>query len=196
MDDQAGNRVYEKDALEFATVAGEFCNLLETVAEFPRKRFLVTMQQLLSLLYLKAVQVGEVETMIDGDIEKVLTEDEWIAVKNKVSLKLGGFDNYIEIKQPDTTVDGEEVSVSLSECLADIYQDLSDFVHLFQIGSVEIMNDVLWECKQNFENYWGPRLLAVMDSFHQIIYGIEDIDSEEWDKPGKQNIIDDNPFVW
>lgn len=190
------DRVYQKDALEFVTVAAEYCNLLETLDEYSRKRFISIMQKLLSLLYLKAMQLDEVEPFYDDPIEKFLTEEDWIAIKNKVSFRLGAFDSFVFVNEPIALLENEETNVALSECFADIYQDLSDFVQLYRNGSVEVMNDALWECRQNFQQIWGPRLLSIMQAFHNILFGGKDIDSEEWDRADDSNYTNTNPYVW
>ncbi|MEA3446189.1 MAG: DUF5063 domain-containing protein [Bacteroidota bacterium] len=196
MEEHNESRVYEKDALEFVTVAAEYCNLLDTVGGLDRKQFFSTMQQLLSLLYLKAFQIKNVEPMLDSTVEKLLSEQEWIKLKNKVSAKLGNFDIFVEVEEPDSQVEDEEVSVSLSECFTDIYQDLSDFVYLFRNGSVEIMNDALWECQNNFQQYWGSRLLIIMAAFHNIIYNTEDVGSNEFDSKPGEDTTGKNPYIW
>ena len=187
------DRVYQKDALEFVTVAAEFCNLLETLDGYGRKRFIITMQKLLSLLYLKALQLEEVEAIFDSPVEKFLTEEEWIAVKTKVSIRLGPFDSFVYVNEALTQLEEEEINVALSECFADIYQDLSDFVQLYRNGSVEIMNDALWECRQNFHLYWGTRLISIMQAFHGILFSGKDIDSEEL---GDADYSNTNPYIW
>lgn len=196
MDNSTENRIYQKDALEFVTVAAEYCNLLETLGDYTRKRFIATMQKLLSLLYLKALQLEEVEPVYDDPVEKFLTEEEWVAIKNKVSARLGPFDKFVYVNEALTQLEEEETNVALSECFADIYQDLTDFVQLYRNGSVEIMNDALWECRQNFQQYWGARLMSIMQAFHNILFGEKDIDSEEWDEAGDAGYSNENPYVW
>ena len=39
--------------------------------------------------------------------------------------------------------------------MADIYQDIKDFLLLYQTGTEEVMNDAVWECRLNFENFLG-----------------------------------------
>lgn len=196
MSNSKEDRVYQKDALEFVTVAAEYCNLLETLDAYARKHFILTMQKLLSLLYLKALQLEEIEPVFNDPVEKFLTEEEWIATKNKVSLRLGAFDSFVYVNETLTQLEEEETSVALSECFADIYQDLSDFVQLYRNGSVDIMNDAIWECRQNFQHYWGIRLVSIMQAFHQILYSGKDIDSDEFDQTGDMDYSNTNPYVW
>ena len=196
MSTDSEHRVYEKDALEFVTVAAEYCNLLENLDGYQRSQFISTVQKLLSLMYLKASQLDKVESIFDEPVEKLVTEEEWIAIKNKVSVLLGAFDLFVEVANTNTQLEDEETQVALSECFADIYQDLADFVELYRNGSVEIMNDALWECRENFQHYWGPRLLSIMKEFHTIIHSGKDLDSEEYQEREGHDFSNDNPYVW
>jgi hypothetical protein len=57
----------------------------------------------------------------------------------------------------------------LSEDLADIYQDIKNFVSVFRLENPETMNDALYLCKENFKEYWGQRLTNAMRAFHAIM---------------------------
>ena len=67
------------------------------------------------------------------------------------------------------------VSASLAENFADIYQDLKNFIMLYSIGTNDIMNDALWECKMNFEQYWGQQLVNGLRALHMICYGEDEL---------------------
>jgi len=64
---------------------------------------------------------------------------------------------------------------SISENMTDIYQDIKDFLLLYQTGTNEVMNDAVWECRQNFEDYWGQKLVNSMRAIHSFIYSGEEI---------------------
>jgi hypothetical protein len=59
---------------------------------------------------------------------------------------------------------------TVSEDLADIYQDLKDFICVFQLGLNMTMNDSLYVCKEHFEEFWGQRLVNTMRALHDIKY--------------------------
>ena len=178
MSSDSENIVYSKNVLEFVTIGAEFSSYMENFNNEPRVVFINRLHKTLTLLYLKASLLPSVDPILDDSIEKFLTEDDWIRLKNMISEKLGSHDLFVEVSEPEVQIDFEETSVTISECLADIYQDISDFLRLYQIGSFEIMNDSLWECKQNFERYWGSRLLVVLTTFHNLIYGSNNFENE------------------
>lgn len=63
--------------------------------------------------------------------------------------------------------------------MADIYQDLKNFLLLYQTGTQEVMNDAVWECKLNFEDYWGQKLVNSLKAIHKFIYSGEEIGKAE-----------------
>ncbi len=69
----------------------------------------------------------------------------------------------------------EEVVSSISENMSDIYQDIKDFLLLYQTGTSEVMNDAIWECRLNFENFWGQKLVNSMRAIHSFLYSGEEI---------------------
>ena len=73
----------------------------------------------------------------------------------------------------------EAIEASVSENITDIYQDLKDFILCYRIGNLEVMNDALWECRNNFEQYWGQRLVNGLRAIHSLVYGISDLDEKE-----------------
>ena len=73
----------------------------------------------------------------------------------------------------------EPVASSISENMSDIYQDIKNFLLLYQTGTGEVMNDAIWECRLNFENFWGQKLVNSMRAVHKFIYSGEEIGKVE-----------------
>lgn len=59
---------------------------------------------------------------------------------------------------------------NISEDLADIYQDIKDFIFVFQLGLNETMNDSLAICQENFGLLWGQKLVNTMRALHDVKY--------------------------
>ena len=79
-----------------------------------------------------------------------------------------------------TESEGPVIS-TISENMADIYQDIKDFLLLYQTGTAEVMNDAVWECRMNFENFWGQKLVNSMRAIHRFLYSGEEIGKVEND---------------
>ncbi|MBU0765005.1 MAG: DUF5063 domain-containing protein, partial [Bacteroidetes bacterium] len=165
--------------IEFVTVASEYCGFAEKPDRYNRKDFIDKSQKLLALIYLKASLLPGAEPVFDSGNEKFVTEQDWFRVQDRISVRLGDYDHFIKVGDPIMQFSDDTVSVSISEIFADIYQDLTDFISLYRVGAVEIMNDALWECRLNFEQYWGQRLLGALSALHTINFGREDPDGEE-----------------
>ena len=163
---------------EFLLVANEYCTLIENMTEYSKKELLEKIQKILGLLYLKTsvLQVNDLNT--DAYIEKFVQEEDWRFIQNSLAGKLGTQESFFDVFTPETVGTGNEENISLSEGLTDVYQDMKDIVTLFQLGNEDGLDAGLFDCKINFERYWGPRLLAVLSIIHNILYGTANLDDE------------------
>ena len=169
--------VYSKNVIEFATVANEYCAFIEAVGQFKRKDFITRAQKLFPLLYLKATLLPEPDIEISDDApEKFLTEEDYNFILQKLKEKFGKFDAYQEVFDPSVQYSDEAPEASISENMSDIYQDLKNFILSYRIGTLEVMNDAFGECRNNFEQYWGQRLVNGLRAIHNLVYGISDLD--------------------
>ncbi len=172
------NIVYSKNVLEFVTVSAEYCAFVESVEQNSKQDFFSKAQKLLTVLYLKTSILPKVEAIYEDGNEKFVTEDDWSYIKNKIVQKIGQHEIFVDVYSVLMSQEDDAENVSLAEIFADIYQDLMDFLTLYRIGHEESMNDALWECKQNFEQYWGSRLLAALSAIHNTIYSGDDLSDE------------------
>jgi len=165
--------VYSRNVIEFATVANEFCTFTESVNDLPRGDFLGKLQKMLPLLYLKASLLPALNELEDSEDspEKFVNESDYNFILRKLSSKMGEFDSYPEIFEPGITLGEANVEANISENVADIYQDLKDFILSYRIGTVEVMKAALWECRNNFEQYWGQKLVNGLRAVHMLVYG-------------------------
>ncbi|MBR4440026.1 MAG: DUF5063 domain-containing protein [Bacteroidales bacterium] len=164
--------IINKDTLEFLTVANEYCAFLEKADRCTKKEFVAKMQKILPLLYLKAAMLPETDE-IDGETEIFVSEYDYDYIKNKIAQALGSSDAYINIFAPQDNSDEYE-QAEMSECATDIYQDLKNFSENCRLGSDEAMNAALYQCRSNFKDYWGLRLLSLQAALHRTAYNAED----------------------
>ncbi|MEN8119022.1 MAG: DUF5063 domain-containing protein [Bacteroidota bacterium] len=164
---------------DFLLVANEYCMLMENMAEYSKKELLEKVQKILSLIYIKA---SVLPVPAEGDelyVEKFVQEEDWQFIQNGLAGKLGSRESFFEVFTPDSLETDNAEDISLSEALTDVYQDMKDIVTLYQLGNEESLEGGLFDCKINFERYWGPRLLAVLSVIHNIIYGTENLEDED-----------------
>jgi hypothetical protein len=185
--------VYSRNVIEFVAVANEFCKYTEHSSELKGDEMLKIFQRILPLMYLKASLLPQLEPFFEDGNEKFITENDWILVHTKLREKLGTADDYLEIFDEKALETEGAVVASISENLADIYQDIKDFLLLYQTGTNEVMNDAIWECRLNFETFWGQKLVNSMRAIHNFIYSGEEIgliEEEEEKKEEERNTSD------
>lgn len=164
------NIVYSKNVIEFVTVANEFCLYLESVSKNSIQEFLNKTQKILPLLYIKTSMLPEIESTFEEANEKFVTERDWYVIYDNIQKLIRNADEYIEVFDPRMQESETPVVSSISENIADIYQDVKDFLMLYRVGTLEIMNDALWECRENFISFWGQKLTNVLRAIHNLIY--------------------------
>ena len=171
--------VYSRNVVEFVAVANEYCKYAEHASEIKGDELLRILQRILPLMYLKASLLPALETYFEDGNEKFVMESDWNQVHDSFRKQFGTADDYPEVftaLSPDTDT---PVMSGISEDLADIYQDMKNFLLLYQTGTTEVMNDATWECRMNFENYWGQKLVNSLRAIHRFIYSGEKIESLE-----------------
>jgi len=169
------NHVYSRNVIEFVAVANEFCKYAERSAKVSGDDLLRILQRILPLMYLKASLLPSLEPYFEDGNDKFVTEADWYRIHDSLKLKFGNANDFLEIFDEKFVESEIPVPSSLAEYMADIYQDIKDFLLLYQTGTEEIMNDAVWECKMNFENIWGQKLVNSMKAIHRFIYSGEEI---------------------
>lgn len=179
--DTSSDPVYSRNVVEFVAVANEFCKYTEHASELKGDEFLKILQRILPLMYLKASLLPLLNTYFEDGNEKFVTESDWIRIHDILKEKFGTADDYLEVFDEKINDSDGPVLSSISENISDLYQDLKDFLLLYQTGTVEVMNDAVWECRINFETFWGQKLVNSMRAIHKFIYSGEEIGKIEND---------------
>ena len=177
--DNKTEQAYSRNVVEFVAVANEFCKYAERAGELKGDDLLKILQRILPLLYLKASLLPQLEPFFEDGNEKFVSEQDWIKVHDTLREKFGTADDYLEVFDEKMKDSEGPVTSSISENMTDIYQDIKDFLLLYQTGTDEVMNDAIWECRLNFESIWGQKLLNAMRAIHRFIYSGEEIGALE-----------------
>ena len=160
--------LFSGQTVEFTKVTLEYCLLVEHVREEKEDVFLDKMSKVLPLLYLKVMLVPEMKEYQESELEIGVTEDKYARVAEGIAELLGDKDLFLETFHPDMQYSDMPIAVTISENLADIYQDLGNFIAVFQLGNPQTMNDALFVCIQNFKDYWGQKLVNVLRAIHSL----------------------------
>ncbi|MCX6326982.1 MAG: DUF5063 domain-containing protein [Bacteroidia bacterium] len=179
--DSSSDPVYSRNVIEFVAVANEFCKYTEHASELKGDELLKILQRILPLMYLKASLLPKMNPYFEDGNEKFVTESDWIRINDTLKEKFGTANDYLEVFDEQINESEGPVLSGISENMADIYQDMKDFLLLYQTGTIEVMNDAVWECRMNFENFWGQKLVNSMRAIHKFIYSGEEIRKVEND---------------
>ena len=177
--------IFDRNVIEFVTVAAEFCKYMEQAEGTRRPTFVDTTLKILPLLYLKATLLPTCETMGEDLPEHYVTEDTYEVLRMTLAGILGEKDDYLDVFVEDMKYSDQPITRYISEDLADIYQDIKDFIFVFQLGLNETMHDALAICQENFRLYWGQKLVNTLRALHEARYAQGE--SEEDESPEADN---------
>lgn len=188
MADNFEHPVYSAEVIEFVTVAKEFCAFIEQADAFELRDFLERLRKFLPLLYLKGNLLPKVETDLEEEVERFVTEEDWHFIREKIRNLVGQYDEYTEEFEERMYESDDPDVASLSENITDIYNTLKDFLINYRNGVVEVMNEALWGINDDFDLYWGSACVKSLRKIHDLLAG----DLEE---DGGNNSGEDNPDV-
>ena len=163
--------IYSKEVIDFVKIAADYCLKLEHSREATPRELVKAMLNSLPYLYIKGTTLLEMTG--DNDllsIDPQVTEDDYNFVRNGVYEVLGRYDEYLDVFVEDMKYSDKPILRSVSEDLADIYQDLRNFVAAYHDGIEEMMTAALYEVLDNFREYWGQKCVNVMRALHDILY--------------------------
>jgi hypothetical protein len=165
--------VYSKNVIEFVTVAVQFCNNVENITNTNQTQLSDWAAKILPLLYLKAVLLPQIE-IPESDIQTNITEEQYETIRTALEAVFAADDIYLEVFIDDMKYSDTPVRASISENLADIYQDIKNFVSIYEVGNTDLMYEALAFCISNFADDWGQKLVNVLRAIHCLKYATPD----------------------
>lgn len=163
------NSVNSRIVLEMITVANEFCLFLEKAEDYSKKEILEFLQKVLPLIYIKASLLPDIIAEDEEATEHYVTEEQWGELFNMIRAKTGEEDTffYIDNREKSHT---DAVKGSISENIADIYQDLKDFLLLYQRPLNIYKENAIRDCRQLFATRFGYRIVNTQVAIHFILF--------------------------
>ena len=179
--------IFDRNVVEFATVAVEFCKFMEQAEAAKRSDFVDTTLKILPLLYIKASMLPECEETGDEPLETYVTEETYEVLRMNLAGILAEKDDYLDVFVSDMKYSDQPITKYISEDLADIYQDIRDFIFVFQLGLNETMHDALAVCRENFRLYWGQKLVNTLRALHEVRYNQPEEEEEQDDRHNEED---------
>jgi hypothetical protein len=161
--------VYSRNVLEMLAVANEYCIFIEKTDEYSTEEVLGFFQKISPLLYLKGALLPLIVPAHPEANERFVTEEKWEMVFNSLRAKFQPSDEFWFADAAFET-SPEILKASMAEHFTDIYQDLKDFLILYQKNSISSKENAVAECKRLFGNHWGVRIANVQKALHFLIY--------------------------
>jgi hypothetical protein len=161
--------LYSRKVIDMLTVANEYCLFIEKAEDYDREEVFRYMQKLLPLIYLKASLLPVIPVSDENAAEHFVTEEQWGDLFNTLSVKFGNDDIYFFIDLLEKS-HSDPVRASIAENLADLYQDLKDFILLYQKPTRISQENAVRDCKTLFETRYGYRLVNVQQAIHYLLY--------------------------
>lgn len=166
--------LYSEEVLSFVRAANETATFLEGLKEKDAKAFIAEALGHLSEVYRSILKVSESEPVSETGGEASVTEQEWAEIYQRIQILLGQHNEILRPAEDDEFDRSDLVTHTISEDLADVYQELRDFTTLYSRGLEELMSDALWEVKERFMEHWGKKLLRSLSSLHDLyVAGID-----------------------
>jgi hypothetical protein len=159
------------NVLDMFTVANEFCIFTEKADKYNPDEVLQYYAKICPLLYLKGAILPVVEPDEDYFGERFVNEDQWESIYNSLLTVFPGKDEFYTLSYENS--DNMPLKASISEHLADVYQDLKDFVLLYQKNHTYAKQNAVYECRNLFIAHWGARIAALLPALHAIAFHIE-----------------------
>ncbi len=160
---------YSKQVLELLAVAHEYCKILENHIPNDKEKLMEILQKLAPLMYLRGSLLPDIEVNNPDANERFVTEEQWEHLFNSLRETFGDSDLFWTF-DPLNYAAEDARKMSLAEALADIYQDMKDFVLLYQRNSRDAKENAVYSIKSLFPLHWGQRLLMVITAIHNTLY--------------------------
>ncbi|MDR3094926.1 MAG: DUF5063 domain-containing protein [Bacteroidales bacterium] len=155
---------------EFVRLCRKYCEYLERLPDQEILKFWEVQLEMLSAIYKGVLELPTIEARYSYEADKFVTEKAYNKVLKGLAGLIGELDAFPDISDLSYPDSAKMVSVNLSELLTDIYQELKDFVLLYETETLENMNDALIECANTFGEYWGVKMLTSLRIIHVNLY--------------------------
>ena len=163
----------------FGTVAQEFCSAVEFASRADRTGLLVEIYRVLPRLINQGINLPSVKPSDEDGAtpeEKQspsrpggrMNEEQWRQLYNLLQEKLGDWDLYWQVFNPNT--DKEADCGSLADDLADIYRDLKDGLVLNEKYPARPEN-AIWQWRLLYYAHWGKHAIDALLTMHFRLQG-------------------------
>jgi len=154
----------------FVKLCRRYFEYLERMPDKKISDFWVEQLHMLPEIYAGVFRLPPIDARYSSEVEKFVTESEYNKTFINLVTYIGALDRFTDFSDQSHPGAVKVVEASLAEMLTDIYQELKDFVLLYETGTIENMNDSIADCLETFGRYWGVKLLSATRIIHVNLY--------------------------
>ena len=162
--------------LTIIALAVEYCQVVEQARQADsRHEFVVRIQRLLTRIYTAVFDLSLNDTehspeYIDDSFAPTLDEAAYDQAREAMATLMAEEDIYLETFVEDMRYSDTPIAQSLSENLADLYQEFFDFAHAAEMADVETQHALLSMLCESFRQRWGQTLCNSARALHAITF--------------------------
>lgn len=157
------------NTITFIGLCQEYCNTLENATQTLPAEFVKTMLRLLPRIYITAT---DIQASVDEPrfIEGTLEEDYYDSIRRGVENLLGPDDMYLEVFEQDMKYSDTPIAASISEGLADLFQEYFNFLATVRDAPDDVTDEALAVVREDFQQYWSRTLCNLLRALNHIRY--------------------------
>lgn len=157
--------------LTVTSLASDYCVALENARQSEKEDFIAEILDCLPRIYWHFSDLtveGYIPDSGFGMYPSYVDEDFYDAIRRNVETLLGEDDVFLETFEEDMKYSETPIAASISECLADIFQPLYNFLSVVKESEGLHAEEAYMECRENFVAYWSQTLCNVMRALNHL----------------------------
>lgn len=157
--------------LDLVSLAKSYCEICEEAAQYTKNELTDRFLDLLPRIYWNffdlsaGISLGEADYFSDYVDESLYGQ-----IQRSIASVMGASDTFLETFEEDMKYSETPITSSISECLADIFQPLFNFVSIVHDSEGAQLEEAFISCKEDFESYWSQTLCNAMKALNNIKY--------------------------
>lgn len=159
--------------MEVVSLSKTYCELCERALEFQKEEFVNRALDLLPRLYWNFLDIEAGVSLGESDyFSDYVDEVTYGHIQNGIATVMGGQDTFLETFEEDMKYSDTPITSSISECMADIYQPLFNYISIVYDSEGSQLEESFISCKEDFENYWSQTLCNVLRALNNVKYNM------------------------
>lgn len=167
-----------KRLLDIVSLAKSYCELCENALEYNREEFTNLSLDLLPRLYWNFFDLSAGISLGESDyFSDYVDETLYGQIQSHIASVMGSQDTFLDTFEEDMKYSDTPITSSISECMADIFQPLFNFVSIVHDSEGGQLQEAFISCKEDFESYWSQTLCNVLKALNNVKYNFREEDA-------------------